>query len=173
MHPPFAPRVLAHSEILNRRAFDFNSGPIPRLRDVLANGGRAELESVGIDIECSESHSRGPKSRDLASDSIANSLALLCIAAVGEFPSAVALVLDWLRPIEHPDYVAHKLHESGLCTRFPETALRLLDAILNDQPWPPRELRQCLEAIAKAMPRLQEDRRYKRLAEYLRRRSLG
>jgi hypothetical protein len=90
-----------------------------------------------------------PKSRDLASNSIAESLALLCIAAGGEFPSAVAAVVDWLRPVEHPHNVVHQLHASGLCARFPEAALRLLDAILTDQPWAPGELVQCLEAIDK------------------------
>jgi hypothetical protein len=110
-----------------------------------------------------------PKSRDLASNSIAESLAVMSIAASGEFPSALAAITDWLRPIEHPHYVVHHLHESGLCVQFPEAALRLLNAILADQAWAPRELSQCLEAIAKAMPSLQRDRRYQRLAEYIRR----
>jgi hypothetical protein len=113
-----------------------------------------------------------PKSRNLASNSIAESLAVLGIAAGGEFPSALAAVVDWLRPIEHPHYVVHKLDESGLCARFPEAALRLLDAIVTDQPWPPRELLKCLEAIAQAMPGLRKDNRYQRLAEYARRHGL-
>jgi hypothetical protein len=111
-----------------------------------------------------------PKSRDLASNSIAESLALLCIAAGDEFPSAIATVVDWLRPIEHPDYVVHRLHASGLLARFPEAALRLLDAILTDQPWVSGELGQCLEAIAQAIPGLRKDHRHQRLAEYARRR---
>jgi hypothetical protein len=111
-----------------------------------------------------------PKSRDLASNSIAESLALLCIAAGDEFPSAIATVVDWLRPIEHPDYVVHRLHASGLLARFPEAALRLLDAILTDQPWVSGELGQCLEAIAQAIPGLRKDHRRRRLAEYARRR---
>ena len=110
-----------------------------------------------------------PKSRDLASNSIAESLALMSIAAGGEFPSALAAVADWLRPIEHPHYVVHQLYESGLCTRFPDNALRLLDAILTDQPWAPRELGQCLEAIGQAMPSLRKDHRYQRLVDYARR----
>jgi len=61
-----------------------------------------------------------PKSRNLASNSIAESLAVLSIAAGGEFPSALAAVVDWLRPIEHLHYVVHKLDESGLCARFPK-----------------------------------------------------
>jgi hypothetical protein len=110
-----------------------------------------------------------PKSRDHASNSIAESLARLCIAAGREFSSAVAAVADWLRPIEYPHYVVHKLHASGLCARFPEAALRLLDAILTDQRWAPSELGQCLEAIAQAMPDLRKDHRHRRLAEYARR----
>lgn len=110
-----------------------------------------------------------PKSRDLASNSIAESLARLCIAAGGEFPTALAAVADWLRPIEHPHYVVHRLHESDLCARFPEAALRVLDAVLTDQPWAPRELGQCLDAIAKELPSLRQDHRYQRLAEYARR----
>jgi hypothetical protein len=110
-----------------------------------------------------------PKSRDLASNSIAESVCILCIAADGEFPSAVTAVLAWLRPIEHPHHVVHQLHASGLCVRFPEEALRLLDAILADQPFAPRELALCLEAIAKAIPALRKDHRYLRLDEYARR----
>jgi hypothetical protein len=110
-----------------------------------------------------------PKSRDLSSNGIAESLAVLSIAAGGEFPSALDAVGDWLRPTEHPHHVVHSLHESGLSSRFPETALRLLNAILIDQHWIPRELGQCLDALAKAMPNLQKDYRYQRLAEYARR----
>jgi hypothetical protein len=110
-----------------------------------------------------------PKSRDLASNNIAESLAVLCIAAGGEFPSALAAVVDWLQPIEHPHYVVHKLLASGLCPRFPVAALRLLDGILNHQPWVSTELGQCLEAIAQAKPDLRKDHRYQRLVEYARR----
>lgn len=109
-----------------------------------------------------------PKSRDFASNSIAESLARLCIAARGEFPAALAAVLGWLRPIEHPDYVVHLLHETVLCTRFPEEALHFLGAILSDQLWAPRELTQCLEAIVHAAPDLRRDHRFQGLTEYAR-----
>ena len=61
-----------------------------------------------------------PKSRDLATRRIAESLTRLVIAARGEFPAALAAVQDWLQPIEHPHYVVHLLHESGLCSRYPD-----------------------------------------------------
>ncbi len=111
-----------------------------------------------------------PKSRDLASNSIAESLARLSIAARGEFPSALSSVLDWLRPIEHPHPVVHLLHESSIPGRFPKDALRLLNAVVNDQPWGPKELRQCLDAISQASPVLLQDHQFRRLDEYCRRR---
>jgi len=114
-------------------------------------------------------HQVWPKSRNLASNSIAESLALLTIAARGEFPAALSAVIDWLSPLEHPHFVVHRLHESGLAKRFPEHALRLLDAAIDDQPWAPWELGECLNAISQASPELLQDRRYQRLAEYARR----
>ena len=113
-----------------------------------------------------------PKSRDLATPRIAESLTRMIIAARAEFPAALDAVQHWLQPIEHPDYVVHLLHESGLCKRFPGDALRLLGAIISDQQWAPRQLGQCLGEIAQGAPQLAEDDRYQRLSEYLRRRRL-
>lgn len=111
-----------------------------------------------------------PKSRDLATPSIGESLARLCIAAGSEFPAALTAVLDWLRPIEHPDYVIHTLHESGLSGRFPAHALRLLAAIFDDQPRGAPELGPCLDLIVQADASLAQDPSYQRLREYARRR---
>ena len=110
-----------------------------------------------------------PKSRELASNSIADSLARLVIAARGEFPVALSAVIDWLHPIEYPDYVVGLLHESGLAGRFPADALRFLNSVIENQPWAPSELGHCLTAIAMAAPATKQDHRYQRLVEYLRR----
>ena len=110
-----------------------------------------------------------PKSRDLATPRIAESLTRLVIAARGKFPEALAAMQDWLQPIEHPHYVVHLLHESGLCKQFPMEALLLLNAVIADQQWwAPQELRQCLDEIVQAAPQLAQDSRYLRLREYLR-----
>lgn len=111
-----------------------------------------------------------PKSREFATPSVAESLARLCIAAGDEFPAAVAAVQDWLRPIEHPHYVVHLLHGSRLCGRFPTESLRLLGAIISDQPWAPEELRECLNLMEEAMPELAQNADYRRLHDYVRRR---
>lgn len=110
-----------------------------------------------------------PKSRDLSSNRIAESLARLCIAARGEFSAALSAVIHWLRPIEHPSHIVHLLHESGLAAKFPHDTLRFLNAVLDDQSWAPRELKQCLDAILDAAPNVIEDPQFKRLSEYFQR----
>lgn len=107
-----------------------------------------------------------PKERELISNSIAASLAQLSIAARGQFPAALRTVQDWLQPIEHPDLVVTLLHQSSLSGRFPEDALRLLNATINDQSWALWELGKCLTAIAEAEPALTQDSRYQRLVQY-------
>lgn len=110
-----------------------------------------------------------PQYRHLASERIAENLARLSIAARSQFPAALTAVLDWLQPIEHSDFVVHLLYESGLSGRFPEDALLLLNAVIDDQSWAPRELGLCLTAISQAVPALSQDHRYQRLTEYFRR----
>ncbi len=111
-----------------------------------------------------------PKSRYLATPGISESLARLCLAAGSEFPAAVIAVLDWLQPSEDQNYIIHRLHESGLCDRFPGHALRLLAAFVSDQPWGTPELEQCLDLIVRADASLAQDPDYQRLREYSRRR---
>lgn len=111
-----------------------------------------------------------PKSRDLATPRITESLVRLLICARNEFPAALAAIRDWLQPIEHPDYVVHLLQKSELCSRYPADALILLDAVITDQQWGPRKLGQCLDQLVQAVPNLAQDPRYQRLDEYVRRR---
>lgn len=110
-----------------------------------------------------------PKVRVLATPQIAESLALLAIAARGEFPTALAKLQDWLQPIEHPYSVIHQLKESGLCRKFAKEALVLLSTIITDQRWIPNELRQCLDDIAEIKPQLVSDPQYQRLSDAIRR----
>lgn len=113
-----------------------------------------------------------PKSRDLVTQSIAASLVRLAIAARGEFPAALAMVQDWIRSSGGADRKVRLLHESGLCSRFPADALLLLNAVVTEQQWLPRELGQCLDEIEQAAPQLVQDARYLRLREYSRGRGI-
>ena len=118
-------------------------------------------------------HNVWPKSRDLATPRMAESLTRLTIAAQSEFPAALAAVKDWLRPIEHPHYVVHLLQKSGLCMRFPADALDLLNTVITDQLWASQELGQCLDEIVKAAPQLSNDARHQYLREYSRRQGMS
>ncbi|ROM72141.1 hypothetical protein BK653_09750 [Pseudomonas brassicacearum] len=111
-----------------------------------------------------------PKSQDLVTPTIAESLIRMSIAAGSEFPAALDTVYDWLVPTEHMHYAIHELRQSGLCTTFPVEALRLLAAVVADQAWLSPDLRPCLEAIAEAQASLAENPEYRRLADYMRRR---
>lgn len=111
-----------------------------------------------------------PKSHSLVSDNVVDSLVRLCIAAGNAFPAAIDIVHHSLRRIARDNGIVDRLDESGLCRRFPADALRLLDAVVDDQAWVPLELRQCLDAIADAAPHLAQDPRYQRLREHIRKR---
>ena len=107
-----------------------------------------------------------PKSLDLVSVGIAELLALMSIAAGEKFPDAVKLIHDWLQPLEYPHHVVHRLQESDFCVKFPIEALRLLDAVISDQPWSLHKLEQCLTDILQARPEIKNDRRYQKLKGY-------
>lgn len=113
-----------------------------------------------------------PKSRDLATPRMAESLTRLVIAARAEFPPALALMRDWLQPIEYPEYVVHLLQKSGLCSQFPVDSLNLLSTVIADQSPAPQELSQCLNETIKAAPQLSQNAHYQRLREYSRKRGV-
>lgn len=114
-----------------------------------------------------------PKSRDLASPRMAESLTRLIVAAGSEFSAALDAIQDWLRPLEHPDHAIRLLRQAGVCTLFPVDALRLLSMVIADQQWAPQELGRCLDEISRAAQPLTQDHRYQRLLEYSRKRGVA
>lgn len=110
-----------------------------------------------------------PKTRELATENIGQSLARLCLAAGDEFPAAFRTLRDWLLPVQHGHFIVKTLLDSGLCTRYPQEALRFLAIITGEQPWVPRELEPCLLAIRSANGAVQADPEYRRLSDYHRR----
>lgn len=116
-------------------------------------------------------HAIWPKTRDNVSPSIAESLGRLCVAAQDAFPEALTLLRAWLQPPAHPDYLVPRLHEAGLCGKFPEQTLDFLSLVIGDQTqWLPGDLGACLEAIQTAAPALEADRRFEQLMAYWRQR---
>jgi hypothetical protein len=112
-----------------------------------------------------------PQTLEHASKELAEALARLSIAARGEFPDALSAIAGWLQRLEGADLVVLRLSESGLSARFPEQALGLLDAVIDERSWAPDQLIQCLDAVSRAAPALSSDSRHQRLCAFARRRS--
>jgi hypothetical protein len=105
-----------------------------------------------------------PQAIDRRSSTISDAFARISIASGEAFPEAYEVVRGWLMRIDQPDRALHDLAESEQCTKFPETALSLLDATIPDElPWLTAELKRCLLEIKAACPHLEADQRYLRL----------
>lgn len=114
-----------------------------------------------------------PKSRELITPSISESLARLCVAAGEAFPEALQELRSWLQPVQDPDYIVDVMHEAKLCEQFPGDALTFLDTVVgNDAQWLLSELQQCLNDIEQANQQLANDARFVRLTELTRRRGV-
>ena len=111
-----------------------------------------------------------PRSTDITSRAIAESLARVAIAAGRDFPEAFAQVHPWLKPIAFPQELVRRIRESEICTNCPEPALSLLRSTIDDDSQCPRaHLKECLIAIQSADPNLEEDPRFVWLVDFLRR----
>jgi hypothetical protein len=82
-----------------------------------------------------------PRTENTVSSRVAEALAELCIVSDENFPEALCLVRHWLVPVAYPYGLIHRLRESGLCERFPEAALQLLDKVVGENAqWLPEDL---------------------------------
>jgi len=95
----------------------------------------------------------------------AEEVALLCIAAGEEFPSAVKTLKSWLEEISDPFHVLGQLEKSSLCKKCPSDALQLLSEVVRGElpSWAAQSLRKCLNDISQADSTLRDDRELKRL----------
>jgi hypothetical protein len=110
-----------------------------------------------------------PKSRDFNTTPISESFARLCLATEDAFPEARRKLRFWLRPLDHPNFIVKRLHDAKLCERFPEDSLEFLEAVVDDKPQlPPRNLKDCLEAISTSLPAVEDREGFQRLRDYQR-----
>ena len=110
-----------------------------------------------------------PRTDKAASASIAESFALACVAARDAFPEALCQVRPWLQGTAFPERAVHRLFESKIHKRFPRDTLEFLYLVVDDEAHrPPTDLKACLEAIRNAEPNLEDDYRYQKLVEFLR-----
>ena len=108
-----------------------------------------------------------PNIQDSVSPAISEKFGHVCISAGNAFPGALRQLREWLQSVKYPEHLVHRLHEAGLCGRFPKQALEFLDLTIEDGPqYPPSDLRECLRAIRSADPKLESDRPFRRLRDY-------
>ena len=111
-----------------------------------------------------------PKTQDTASSSVAESFARVCIAAGEAFPEAMRVIQPYLQRVRYSDRLVQSIREARLDVEFPRQTLELLDRVVDEEnPWPTRELVDCLCAIRTAAPAVAEEHRFVRLREYLHR----
>jgi hypothetical protein len=92
------------------------------------------------------------------------------VAAGESFSDAVSKVLELLVQSESYDLVTRDLAQTDICQRYPKDALKLLDAIVDEnERHPPQELEKCLRDIGQYAPDQRDTKAFRRLAEYLRR----
>ena len=118
-----------------------------------------------------------PKSMNLVSPRIAEDFAQVALASGSRFPEALSVVQPWISSIEETSVVINMLRESTLCEQFPEEALTMLDTIISERPNQYRfldigDFTECLDQISVHLPNIREDKRFKKLEEFLRRRSV-
>ena len=110
-----------------------------------------------------------PKTPDIRSETVSESLARACIAAGEAFPEALKRVQPWLQPLQYPDDIAHELHDTKQDVRFPGAALELLNQVVRDRAggyFP--DLTSSLKAVRNNQPELERDPRFERLQEIVR-----
>ena len=104
-----------------------------------------------------------PTARERKTKEISASLANLCVAAGDAFPFAVDRLKDWFQPLSERSGCIYQLHKSGLCQRFPQHALKFLDALIGDELLYWRDkLSSCLQQIRDADSSLEQDPRFRR-----------
>lgn len=108
-----------------------------------------------------------PKSHEKRSSHESTALARICVLARSLFPEAVAFLMPFLIKTKNFDLPLSELAESGLATKYPLDSLSLLIAIVDeDDPWPAKDLKTCLDQISSTESNLSSDSGFRRLQEY-------
>lgn len=104
-----------------------------------------------------------PKSGDVTSPAISESLARLCVAAKEDFPEALSILKYWMQPICQPYNLVRLLRKNELCKQFPADVLEFLDIVIGNHYWLPIEFKECLSDILQENPTLSNNSRFQRL----------
>lgn len=114
-----------------------------------------------------------PKSANKRSGSESVAFMDICIYSDTHFSEATALLIPWIIKTKRFYLPVTHLAESGLARSYPEQALGLLDAIVDElDRWPRGDLRECLNQITSGNDDLENTAAFRRLSEYCDRHNL-
>lgn len=110
-------------------------------------------------------HDIWPKGSEYLTDEIIYKFMLLTVNSNDLFPQVFETVEQWLQPInDDPHYILYKMKEMELCNKFPESTLKFLCKIVDDNiQWSHQDLKECLEIIGSEEETLRDNSCYKRL----------
>ena len=109
-----------------------------------------------------------PTAGERKTKEISASLGYLCVKAGDAFAHAVDRLEDWFQPLSEPLGFLYKLPESGLCQRFPQHALKFLNALIGNELYSQDDLRACLRQIQDAGLSLEQEPSFHRLNDLAR-----
>ena len=110
-----------------------------------------------------------PRERKFRTKSSALSWVSLLVNTGDMFPIVLVSIRRFLTSVDHGAFWLHRFNnqsgdEESLASRYPESVLELLDAVVTDSPDnAPMELEDVLSLIEEINPSLTKDRRYLRL----------
>lgn len=114
-----------------------------------------------------------PKTQDALAPAVSTQFAKVMIEADDAFPDAFQTLRDWIMPVDESGSILHSLQASGLCTKFPEHALDLLNLLIPAHlPASADLLRDNLVQIRNANVALANDDRFARMETIIRQNNL-
>ena len=100
-----------------------------------------------------------PKSVECRTPKISQKLGELCTGANDAFPEALEQLESWLLPSPRIGIILRRLIQFGICSKFPEEALRFLHLVTGEPPWGD-DLKECLLEIKSASPELENSPKF-------------
>jgi hypothetical protein len=109
-----------------------------------------------------------PKDKIKISEGISEAFAKICIFSGNAFPDAVKELNLWLKKTKYFGHIMSFIKEHNLCQKFPEKALEFISKVIDEtMPWDGTTVKECLEEIRSAKPKLEKKRTFLQLEQYI------
>ena len=103
-----------------------------------------------------------PRITPLMTSENSRHFAQLCIVSNDNFPEALDLLQNWLKPLNHSgEYLIYELDKSNICQSHPIEALKFLHLIIDlNNEYPPHKLKSCLKSIESVDSNIRENHKF-------------